>query len=383
MSNSTNPIVVDPATLSRAISNVLKNAKTGNFDKNTALNELAREIAGGKHNWGYLTSAKGPIFAPHMRNMYELKRAECITRIDKDYKPAVSFESLGYSAAQCQALERIRKRSFGLVVAGGPNGSGRATLIENMAARTNEMSNREINTLLINQANLPAHTVEYHSAITKALRNDPDIIALLDAVESPAEMGLAMATAMTGHQVYASLPAYDAFDTLERMRCDLGVEDYKLSDPTLVTGLIGQRLLPRLCDKCKVPLNPRQPDHEHIFEAMRSLGLKENDLSLVAVRNGQNHSCCKRGRSRKVLVAEVVETNRELMQDLQTHGHRGNYVRQNWKVTSGQLSMDEHGFSKVLAGLICPRDYQKEFGSISNIQTRRIPKILQVAEEYR
>ena len=54
---------------------------------------------------------------------------------------------------------------------------------------------------------------------------------------------------MTGHQVWTTLHANDAVTIPFRLR-DLDVEHYKIGDPSLLTGLISQRLLRLLCTDC-------------------------------------------------------------------------------------------------------------------------------------
>ncbi len=58
------PIVMDKGAISKFVGKILENAKGGNFNTNTALNEVARAVAGEKHNWGYLSGAQEAIFSP-------------------------------------------------------------------------------------------------------------------------------------------------------------------------------------------------------------------------------------------------------------------------------------------------------------------------------
>src|SRR3546814_2558382 len=70
-------------------------------------------------------------------------------------------------------------------------------------------------------------------------------------IRDKASAALAFAAAMTGHQVWASLHANDAVSILDRFR-DQRVEEYKLTDHTLITGLIGQRLVRCVCPHCRI-----------------------------------------------------------------------------------------------------------------------------------
>ncbi|CAB0015353.1 unnamed protein product, partial [Nesidiocoris tenuis] len=57
---------------------------------------------------------------------------------------------------------------------------------------------------------------------------------------------LVFTAAMTGHQVWSSIHTNSAIAVISRLR-DQGVEQYKLTDPKLLTGIISQRLVKKLC----------------------------------------------------------------------------------------------------------------------------------------
>jgi type II secretory ATPase GspE/PulE/Tfp pilus assembly ATPase PilB-like protein len=85
------------------------------------------------------------------------------------------------------------------------------------------------------------------------LRQDPDVI-LVGETRDTETAQLMVRAALTGHLVFSTLHTNDALGALPRL-VDLGVEPYLLA-PTLA-GILAQRLVRRLCPKCRQPVaNP-------------------------------------------------------------------------------------------------------------------------------
>jgi len=102
---------------------------------------------------------------------------------------------------------------------------------------------------------------EYQKAIKGAMRLDPDII-MLSEVRDPPTARLAVQAAMTGHQVWTTLHANGALAIADRL-LDLGVAPILLSDPSVVAGLICQRLIKTLCPHCKKPMSEHAHELDH------------------------------------------------------------------------------------------------------------------------
>ncbi len=79
--NTLDAIVVDTDTLSRSVSGILDLAKSGDFDKNKALNIVAAAIAGPKHNWGYLKGHQGTLYSKSLSDPQALKEQTALSEI--------------------------------------------------------------------------------------------------------------------------------------------------------------------------------------------------------------------------------------------------------------------------------------------------------------
>ncbi len=136
-----------------------------------------------------------------------------------------SLQSLGYSAA----VQQLARKSHGLVLVTGPDGSGRSTTLAAMIEEINRARHAHIITIEdpiefihrsakseINQRQVGADTANYQVALQQALRQDPDVI-LVDRLPDRETIAAALATAETGHLVFASLPTLGAVATLQHL----------------------------------------------------------------------------------------------------------------------------------------------------------------------
>ena len=87
----------------------------------------------------------------------------------------------------------------------------------------------------------------FASALRSILRQDPDII-MIGEIRDEETASIAVKAAITGHLVVSTLHTNSAASTVTRL-ADMGVEPYLIADSTV--GIIAQRLVRRLCPKCK------------------------------------------------------------------------------------------------------------------------------------
>ena len=91
--------------------------------------------------------------------------------------------------------------------------------------------------------------ITFASALRTVLRQDPDIV-LVGEIRDEETAKIAIEAGQTGHLVLSTIHTIDAIEAITRIR-KMGISDYDVS-ATLVTT-ISQRLVRRLCEKCKKP----------------------------------------------------------------------------------------------------------------------------------
>lgn len=299
-------------------------------------------------------------------------------------------DRLGYSQHQITQIKRMRRKPSGINVISGPTGSGKSTTLQRSIGAGLYECNFEKNVVTVEDppeyeisgaAQLPVTNVKteeerreaFRQAITASLRSDPDIV-MIGEIRDGASANLAFQASMTGHQVWASLHANDAFGILDRLH-DMGVELYRLSDYTLVTGLIGQRLVRTLCPHCRISFEEGMKRGflaEEIADSVRRLA--GDGLDKVHFANPEGCSHCRSGYSGRSVVAEVILPDQKFMEFVADR--RKIEARNYWLAHLKGVTMLEHAMTKVMAGLVDPREVEDKVGLIDEIDFDRFPAIL-------
>jgi type IV pilus assembly protein PilB len=105
-----------------------------------------------------------------------------------------------------------------------------------------------VNQIQINEA----AGITFAGGLRSILRQDPDAI-LVGEVRDVETARIAVQAALTGHLVLSSLHATDAVAALHRF-LDMGIESFLISSSVL--GVVGQRLVRRLCPECRAAYEP-------------------------------------------------------------------------------------------------------------------------------
>lgn len=174
-------------------------------------------------------------------------------------KSSVKHEmvSLGLSERNQTVFEQAMKRTHGIVLVTGPTGSGKNTTLYTGLQAIN-MLERSVFTLedpieyempLVRQTQINSDIgMTFPVGLRALLRQDPDVI-MVGEIRDRETAELSIRAAFTGHLVLSTLHTNDAIGALPRLM-DMGVEPFLL--PPALIAIIGQRLIRRLCDGCKV-----------------------------------------------------------------------------------------------------------------------------------
>ena len=193
-----------------------------------------------------------------------------------------SVEALGLLPADADRLAHLLDAREGLVLVTGPTGSGKTTTL--YAALERVLARGGVNVITVEdpvERRLPGVVqVQTHeragltfaTALRAILRQDPDVV-LVGEVRDRETAAVAAQAALTGHLVLATLHTVDAVGAVARL-ADVGVEPFKLA--AALRGVVAQRLVRRLCARCRVFVPPgwrdarllgRPPDGEPCWAA--------------------------------------------------------------------------------------------------------------------
>jgi general secretion pathway protein E len=168
----------------------------------------------------------------------------------------LDISKLGMAAPDRARISRLLGLPHGMIVITGPTGSGKTTTLATMLSILNDAS-RKILTIEdpveyeihgINQSQVkPAIGLTFATALRAFLRQDPDVI-MVGEIRDTETAHIAIHAALTGHLVLTTLHTETAASAVPRL-LDLGVEGYLLA--STLRGVIAQRLVRVLCDRCK------------------------------------------------------------------------------------------------------------------------------------
>jgi type IV pilus assembly protein PilB len=165
-----------------------------------------------------------------------------------------------------EALALIRdlgSKPFGMILVTGPTGSGKSTTLYSLLAERNDPG---INISTVEdpiEYTLPGITqcqvnrekdFDFATALRAFMRQDPDVL-LVGETRDLETAKTAIEAALTGHLVLSTLHANDASSTIARLD-EMGVEPFMVSASLI--GIISQRLLRRVCDRCKEAYRPEE-----------------------------------------------------------------------------------------------------------------------------
>jgi len=169
-----------------------------------------------------------------------------------DYK----LEDLGFSEEQIKRIRKIIALNNGLVLINGPTGSGKSTTLFTMLK---EIDSKALNVTTledpveivmqnINQMSLNNKLeIDFSTGLKSILRQDPDVI-MVGEIRDEETANMAVRASITGHKVYSTIHCKSAREVYLRLE-NMGIKSYLLSDA--LVGIISQRLIKTLCDKCK------------------------------------------------------------------------------------------------------------------------------------
>ncbi|MEG3920218.1 GspE/PulE family protein [Microcoleus sp. POL10_C6] len=243
---------------------------------------------------------------------------------------------LGLLISDEETLALVREsasRPFGLILVTGPTGSGKSTTLYSILAERNDpgvnISTAEdpIEYALpgITQCQVIREKDLTFSNILRAfLRQDPDVM-LVGETRDKETAKTALEAALTGHLVLTTLHTNDAAGAVARL-AEMGVEPFMVSAALL--GVLAQRLMRRVCDKCCIPYQPTAAElGKYGLSASQEIDLTVYKANVVPVEERKElaereqlcRKCAGLGYKGRVGVYEFLK-NTERLQTLITQG---------------------------------------------------------------
>lgn len=224
---------------------------------------------------------------------------------------ALDLEKLGFEAKQLELFKKGIYAPNGLVLVTGPTGSGKTTTLYSALAELNVITDNistaedpvEYNLEGINQTQVNKDVgLTFASVLRALLRQDPDTI-LVGEIRDYETAEVSIQAALTGHLVLSTLHTNDAPSSITRLM-NMGVEPFLVTSS--VNTIVAQRLLRRVCVKCKAPAAFSKEEIEKVgFEAI--------DRAQLTLTKGKGCAICNQsGYKGRVAIYEVFDFTTQL-----------------------------------------------------------------------
>jgi type IV pilus assembly protein PilB len=260
----------------------------------------------------------------------------------------LELDSLGFSPDILPDFLSLIKKPNGIILVTGPTGSGKSTTLYTTLNLLNSTEKKimtiedpvEYRLKGISQVQAkPKIGLTFAAGLRSFLRQDPDIM-LVGEIRDKETAEIAVQAALTGHIVLSTLHTNDAPSSVVRL-VDMGIEPFLISSS--VIGVIAQRLVRKICPKCKKEIKIT-PDMKKILDEYE---IGSNEITLY---KGEGCPYCKdTGYKGRVAIFElmvITENIREMIIKNVTTGK----LRQA-AVKEGMCLLKIDGIKKVCEGI--------------------------------
>ncbi|GJD96616.1 GspE/PulE family protein [Methylobacterium iners] len=262
----------------------------------------------------------------------------------------LDFKRVGLSDRDRDAVVALLAEPHGIIIVTGPTGSGKTTTLATAISLLNDPA-RKIVTVEdpveyqlpgIHQTQIkPAIGLTFATALRSFLRHDPDVI-MVGEMRDRETAAIGIQAALTGHLVLTTLHTNSAVDAVVRL-VDMGIEPYLIASS--LRGVIGQRLVRRLCERCRVPDPKSQGIAQDILARRGGVGAMGQAFHRAV---GCAH-CNESGYRGRVGVFEAMAVNDDLR--VLIRGQPDPRVILQAARSAGMTTMLDDGIEKASRGL--------------------------------
>ncbi|PKP94155.1 MAG: type II secretion system protein GspE [Alphaproteobacteria bacterium HGW-Alphaproteobacteria-16] len=271
-----------------------------------------------------------------------------VMRILDRSKLALDFVALGFDPVLTARMREAIARPHGIVLVTGPTGSGKTTTLYAALSELNA-PHRKLLTVEdpieyrlpgVTQAQVnPAIGFTFSTALRSFLRQDPDVM-MVGEIRDTETAQIAVQAALTGHMILSTLHTNTAAGAVSRL-LDMEVEPFLLG--SVLTGILAQRLVRRLCTECRLSYDAADEVPDILRPLLDAAGARQLFHAVGCERCGGS------GYAGRVAILEFLRVDKAVSRlilhradtpDIQAAGEAG-----------GMRSLLADGVAKAAAGL--------------------------------
>jgi len=259
-----------------------------------------------------------------------------------------ALPDLGFSDRDLALIKQTIVKPNGIIYVTGPTGSGKTSTLYCVLG---ELNTPEVNIVTVEDpveyqmAGVGQVAVKekigltFAAALRSILRQDPDIVMIGETRDAETAQ-IAIQAALTGHLVLSTLHTNNAPASITRL-LDMGVEPYLIASSVVL--MLAQRLVRRLCEKCKVVYQPSK-------DLLLSVGLQANDVKGIIFYNAVGcEECNNTGYKGRLAIFELMVMT-SAMAKLTMERADTSLLRKQ-AIADGMTQLLEDGVRKIKAGL--------------------------------
>jgi type II secretion system protein E len=260
----------------------------------------------------------------------------------------LGLPELGFFSDDQDRFERFLRAPDGIIFVTGPTGSGKTSTLYACLNDINKPDRKiitveepvEYQIAGINQVQVNSEIgMTFPAALRSILRQAPNAI-MIGEVRDLETASIATNASLTGHLVLSTLHTNDAPSAVARL-IDIGVPPFLVASS--IRTIMAQRLVRRLCLKCREPSNLSEPE-------LRALGVEIPHLrEACLMRPVGCEQCRQTGYRGRIGIFEIFEIDDEMRHMINRRAPTM-ALRQRAREL-GMRTLREDGVRKVLVGL--------------------------------
>ncbi|MBU2542846.1 GspE/PulE family protein [Patescibacteria group bacterium] len=282
-----------------------------------------------------------------------------VMRLLDQSRKGLTFDKLGLRGNAEEKLRREMNRPNGMIITTGPTGSGKTTTLYAALEILNKPGVKiitledpvEYKMEGVNQSQIDtAKGYTFAKGLRSILRQDPDIV-MVGEIRDLDTADTAVQAALTGHLMFSTVHTNSAAGAVPRL-VSMGVKPFLLA-PALNT-IIGQRLVRRICDKCKQTFELDDVLKKEIEAIIDKMPKKEKEemkkRKLIFYKGIGCDECGGIGFKGRIGIYEILLMTPEIEQMILSNNVAEHDIELS-AINSGMITMVQDGLLKALDGL--------------------------------
>ncbi|HUT69169.1 MAG TPA: GspE/PulE family protein [Desulfatiglandales bacterium] len=271
---------------------------------------------------------------------------------------AMHLDEMGLSERNLGLLKELIAHPYGLILAVGPTGSGKTTSLHAALNYINKPGIKiwtaedpvEITQPGLRQVEVrPKIGLDFARIMRAFLRADPDVI-MIGEMRDEETAATGIEASLTGHLVFSTLHTNTAPETVARL-LDMGLNPLNFSEAFL--GVLAQRLVRKICEKCRKEYHPSREEFEEILldygkDHFEDTGI-EYAPDLMLYRPEGCEECSGTGYKGRIAIHELLYGSNEIKRLIKKQAGSDMILEQ--AIKEGMRTLKHDGIMKVFQGI--------------------------------